>query len=307
MSVVFNSVLMLFVLVALGYVIGKRKIIRSECASDLSTFIIKVTMPVTVFLSMQMEYEQRLAIEGIKIFFLAFAFHFFCLLIGLLFAKICRIPQEERGTWLFVCLFSNNGFMGFPLGLAIYGNDGLFLMSIANVVTNILIFSLGLLLLTRGHQVSEKISFRKMFVNNINIAVVLGLICYVGQIQLPDLVLDTLNYVGRITAGLSMIVVGLSLSRLNAREMLKGRTVWYLTAVRLIIIPAAVILVMKMLPWLQGSMTSATLILMAGLPSASSVSIISEQYHLNNPLASKSIFLTTLFCLVTIPLVMLFV
>ena len=307
MKVVVSSVLILFILVALGYGIGKRKIIRPECASDLSSFLVKIAMPVTVFLSMQMEYKPELAAEGVRIFIAAFIFHFFCLLVGMAAVRLCSVKSEDRGVWLFVSLFSNNGFMGFPLALAIYGNDGLFLMSIANVVTNFLIFSIGVRLLTRGKNISEKLNIRKMFVNNINIAVVLGLICYFSQIRLPQLMLNTLDYVGRITAGLSMIVVGLSLSKMDARQMFRGKNVWLLTAVRLAVIPALTILILKLLPGMKGGMTAGILVLMSGLPSASTVTIISEQYHLDNPLASKAIFMTTLLCIATIPAVMLFV
>ncbi len=175
---------------------------------------------------MQMEYDATLVRDGIVIFILAVVFHLVCMLVGIVTARLLKVPEQEKGIWVFVCMFSNNGFMGFPLALTLYGKSGMFLMSIANVVTNFLIFSVGVRFMLMGYEIKEKINLRKMVVNNINIAVVLGLICYFSQVRLPGMILDTLEYVGNITAGLSMIVVGLSMAKLDIRQMLKGRNAY---------------------------------------------------------------------------------
>lgn len=304
MAVVLKSVATLFILIFLGFVLGKKKILHPDIAPQLCDFLIKVALPVTVFLSMQMEYDAALVRSGIQIFVIAIVFHLLCMLIGMATAKLLRIPDTEKGIWVFVCMFSNNGFMGFPLALTLYGNDGLFLMSIANVVTNFLIFSVGVHFMLKGYPVKEKISLKKMIVNNINIAVVLGLACYFSQIRLPALVLDTLQYVGNITAGLSMIVVGLSMAKLDIRQMLRGKSAYLLTAMRLVCIPLLTILILKLIPVKMDTMMLSTLMLMSVLPAPSSVTILSEKYHTNTGYGSKIIFLTTVCCLVTIPIFM---
>lgn len=222
----------------------------------------------------------------------------------MLAVKVLKIPERDKGVWLFVSMLSNNGFMGLPLALSLFGNEGMFLMSISNVVTNFLIFSVGIKLLTQGYPVKEKINLKKMVINNINIAVILGLISYFTQMKLPEMVTGTLGYVGSITAGLSMITVGLSMSKVNVSEMLKFGNAYGLTALRLLVMPILTICILKILPFKVEGLLLGTIILMSALPSPSAVSIIAEQYHTNTALGSKMIFLTTLMCLVTVPIFM---
>lgn len=168
MYIVLKNVVILFVLIFLGYFLGKKEIIHNHCAPDLSNFLVKVTLPATVFCSMIRPFEKNLLSDSIWIFVIVIIFHLLCMSIGFAVIKVCRIPLLQRGVWIFVCMFSNNGFMGFPLAESIYGNSGLFLMAIANVVSNFLIFSLGVKLLT-GAQSVGKLSGRQLFYNIIEI------------------------------------------------------------------------------------------------------------------------------------------
>ncbi|MEA5009238.1 AEC family transporter [Clostridium tyrobutyricum] len=306
MYLVLENVVILFVFIFLGYFLGKKEVIHTYCTSDLSNFLVKVALPITIFCSMIRPFEQSLLVESIQIFVIMIIFHIVCLFIGLAVVKICNIKTVQAGVWIFICMFSNNGFMGFPLSQSIYGNSGLFLMAIGNVVSNFLIFSVGVKLLIRGNN-TVKLSGRQLFYNNINIAVVLGLIFYFTQCNIPDVVMKILKDLGNLTAPLSMIVVGLSISKSNVKEIFKNKKIYILTFMRLLIIPFITVAVVKMLPFGSRSLIPGLLILISALPAPSSVSIIAEQYNTDTKTASQSIFMTTLFSLATIPLVMCFV
>ena len=232
MQIIVNSVLTLFLLIFLGCFLGKKKIVSTDYASGLSNFIVKVTMPATVFNAMQMEYDPELLHRGVEILLFSRVFYAVSMVIGFAAIRIFSVPAKERGVWLFVSSFSNNGFMGLPLALSLYGNEGVFLMSIMNMIANLLIFSAGVKMLTDGYSITEKLSLKKMLLTNINIAVVLGLIFYINQWTLPKVLADSLSYLGSITSGLSMIVVGLSMAKLNFREMFAGSRNYILTAIR---------------------------------------------------------------------------
>lgn len=304
LNVVISSVIILFILIFLGFFIGKRGIINKEYTPDLSRFVIEITMPVTVFCSIITQDSVGLLHEIWQMMLLALVYHVGTMLLGFLVVKVGRIPEKERGIWVFSFMLSNNGFMGLPLALAIFGNDGLFMMAICNVVSNLLIFSVGLRLVTKGCQVREKVSVRKMFINNINIAVVVGFIFYLGQFPVPDVALRLLDYISNITAGFSMIVVGLSLSRMNIKGVFANRKMFVLTAFRLLVIPILVVGILKALPVQLPEMLYMILVLTSALPAASAQTMLTEQYGTNVQDAGRAVFLTTLFSVVTIPIVM---
>ena len=224
--------------------------------------------------------------------------------LGFIAVRLFRVPEKERGVWLFVASFSNNGFMGLPLAMSLYGNEGVFLMSIMNMIANLLIFSAGVKMLTAGYPLKEKLSVKKMLLTNINIAVVLGLIFYINQWTLPTVLGSALDYLGSITSGLSMVVVGLSMAKLDIKSMFQGHRNYIITALRLVVIPLITLALIRTLGRGLDPVIAGTLLLTSGLPSPSAVSIIAEQYHTNVDLGARMIFLTTLFCMVTVPLFM---
>ncbi len=181
----------------------------------------------------------------------------------------------------------------------------MFLMALGNVVTNLVIFSVGIKLLTWHYDIKEKLSIRKMFVNNINIAVVVGFVFLLANIPVPDVVDQLLSYLANITSGLSMLVVGLSLSRLAFREVFQDKKMFFLAALRLLALPLLLIAILRVLPFEVDELTRNILILTAALPTSSAQSMITEQYHTNTSAAARSVFVTTLFSVATVPLIMM--
>ena len=300
LNVVITSVVILFILIFIGFFIGKRGIVHKDSIPDLSRLVIQVTMPVTIFCSMIQQEDRSLLGQVGEIMLMLLIFHICTAVLGIVAVKMLKIPDHEKGIWIFNFMFSNNGFMGFPLALAIYGNTGLFLMAVANV----LIFSVGLKLITWHYPVKERISLKKMLVNNINISVVIGFIFYLAQIHVPDVGMKLLNYLSNITAGLSMLVVGLSLSRMQIREVFQNKRMFLMVIFRLLIIPLLTIAVLKALPFKVPDMLYALVVLMAALPAASSQTMLAEQYRTNIQDAGRAVFVTTLFSVITIPLIM---
>lgn len=305
MYVVATSVFVLFALIFLGFFIGKKGIVRQECTPDLSNLILQVAMPVTVFCSIVDQQDSGMLASCAQMLAAAVIVHAASGLIGLLSVNLLPIPETEKGIWIYTCMFSNNGFMGLPLALSIYGGQGMFLMALSNVVTNFLIFSVGVKLLTRNYPVNESISLRKMLLNNINIAVVAGFVFCLLHIPIPGVVQDLLSYVSDITSGLSMIVVGLSLSRLPFQAVFEDKKMFLLAGMRLVGLPLAAIAVLRLLPVQMDKTMASVLILTAALPASSAQSMITEQYGTNTAAAGRSVFITTLFSVVSVPLVMM--
>ncbi|MCC8141934.1 MAG: AEC family transporter [Lachnospiraceae bacterium] len=305
MSVVATSVIILFALIFLGFFLGKGKVVKQDSIPDLSNLVLKVTMPVTVFCSIvDQQGESNLSmawqmIVGVIIF------HGIAFVITFVATKLMRVPQNEEGVWLFSGMLTNNGFMGLPLALAVFGTQGMFLMAMGNVISNLIIFSVGLKLITMRYPIKNKISLRQMLLNNINIAVVLGFIFLLLHIPMPAVLDQLLTYLANITSGLSMLVVGLSLSRLAFKDVFSDKKMFVLPVVKLLIIPLVVILLFWMIPIPIDPAVKSVLILTAALPSASVQSMFAEQYGTNTAAASRAVFLTTLFSVVTVPLLMM--
>lgn len=305
MSVVATSVFLLFALIVLGFILGKRNVIHKESIPDFSTLVLKVTMPVTVFCSIIDQDRSQLFTYGIQTFISILLLHLCALIVGVILVRVAKVTELDQGVWIYCMLFSNNGFMGIPLALSIFGGKGMFLMALGNVVSNFLIFSVGVKLLTWKYPIKEKLNIRKMVLNNINIAVILGFIVCILQIPMPDILSQLLAYLSNITSGLSMLVVGLSISRLPVKAVLQDKKMLLLTVVKQIAFPLLMLVLINLLPFKLDDTLKNVLVLTAALPVSSAQSMITEQYGTNTAASGRSIFMTTLLSVITVPLIMM--
>ena len=160
---------------------------------------------------------------------------------------------------------------------ALYGNDGLFLMAMGNIVQNVLIFSLGIKLITLNYNLRDRIRLRHIIFTKQNIAVVVGMFIFFLQIPVPKPVLTLVTYVANLTVPLSMMVVGMSLSRYDVSKMFTD-------------IQA------------NQNLPLAILFFTAALPAPAFTTIMAERYNTSIEFSSKCVFLTTIISILTVPI-----
>lgn len=306
-SIILNNILTLFLLILVGFIAGKSGAVSKNATGYLSDILMKVALPATIFLSISGTYNQGILMDSLIIAALTFIIHSSCILISLFYTKLIKIPEKDRGVWVFASTFSNNGFMGFPIAYALLGKEGLFLASISNTVFNVLIFSAGIKLITMGHESGKGINIKKLFLNNNNIAIILGIIFYVTQTSLPQPIQSSLSYMGNVTTPMSMFLVGLSISSSRVKDMFNDYKLYFLCVVRLLIAPLLAILVMKIIPFDSMSLVPKVMAIVLAMPAPSATAIIAEQYNGNKELAAKVVFLTSILSILTIPFILMFI
>lgn len=303
MQVVFINVLILFILMFIGYVLGKRGVISHSSINDLTSLLLDVSIPATIIVSMIRPYSPELMKGTFRVLLIMAVYHLSMVGIAYLITKIIRVDKKKAGAWIFGMVFSNNGFIGYPLMYAIYGKDGLFIMAMGNIIQNILIFSIGIKMITMNYETDEKINIKSILFTRQNAAIAVGMILFIGQIHIPNAVVSLLTYLSNLTAPLSMIVVGLSLSRYNAKNMFTDREAYRLTIFRMVIIPAAIIVIFKFMNISANSdLPYAIMFFTAALPSPALLSIMAEKYRTSAEFSSRCVFLTTLLSVVTVPI-----
>jgi len=201
----------------------------------------------------------------------------------------------------------NDGFMGFPIALIFFGQQGLFLMMAHNVALNIYFFSYGLICLRRNNVDKEKATGKsiskailKLVLNPNLVAIYAGLFIGVAGISLNNPIGEYLGYIGNVATPMAMVFIGSSLAGSKFREMLKNRIVWESAINKLVILPLITVAIVWFLP--IPSLTKAVLILGCCFPTGATVSMLAEQEHQNMEVASRILFFTTLLSMGTIPI-----
>lgn len=154
--VVINQMLQLFIIIGLGYFMQKKKILNDEINSKLNYIVISITTPAMIFSSVCTTTidDKNMVIYTLIV---ATAVYIALPIISFLLVKIMRIPMRQKGLYMFMTIFSNIGFMGFPIMKALFGNDAVFYTALFNILFNLEVFTLGVILINYGNNVRMKL------------------------------------------------------------------------------------------------------------------------------------------------------
>ena len=303
-----SNLISLFALIAVGYLAVRMKLLNESYSAAFTALLMKVTLPCTIFVSLvQREYNSSFLKDGLIIIAAGIVVFAGLMYLSRYVAILLRVPKNCRGIWAFTASYTNSGFMGFPIALALFGGEGLALAVMLNIAFNLTIYTIGPLEIARDNpgREGEKFNIKSIIFSNINFATVLSLIFYFGKIQLPDFVINPLNYISGITTPLSMIMIGIALAHSKASELFTDIHAWTNTIFALLIYPAAITLFLKFFPISSNPLVGAVLVLVIAMPAASVTAVICKQYHGNMDFAAKVMFLQNLFSVITIPLICL--
>lgn len=190
-GMVFSSLIGLFLLMGVGWVSVKTKIVPPAASAPMSSLLLKVTLPCTIFSSLATrEFDSAFLVDGVIIIVIGLVLFPLYAALSWGISKVLKVPAGRRGIWSFGATFCNNGFMGFPVALALFGEEGLAWPVMFGVPFNLLVYTLGVRMVCADCGTdAQPVNLVRTLLSNINIALILSLIFYVGQIPLaggPD-------------------------------------------------------------------------------------------------------------------------
>lgn len=294
-STISRQVLILFILLALGFILGKTNIITREGSSGLVNLIMYIVTPAMVISAFQRPYVA----EDFRNFLLVglAAILLIAMSIGLSMLCIHDKDESRRRSLRFALQFTNCGYMGYPLLQAIIGPHAVFLGSAYVSVFNIMSWSWGVYALTGD---KKQLRWRPIFLNPGVIGVVIALALYLLRIQLPEILLKPLDYMAAMNTPLPMVVVGYQLSHANFRRAFTGASSWVTLLMCLVVTPLITLAACLALQ-LDATVTMVLVIIMA-TPPAAVLSLFSQKFGKDTELASSVVSVFTLVSVVTMPL-----
>jgi hypothetical protein len=305
----------LFILMAIGFLANKTRIIDAHAIKGMSSILVKACLPALILTSLQKPFSGELLGAALQTLLVATLFYLGIIVVSIGAARLLRFPPEKRGAVAFALSFSNCGFIGFPVVTSVLGKDALFLTAIHNVPFNVLAFTVGIVIMTGfagsgfkadGRTAPAKRGIRiplKSILNANVITSVVGFALFVASIKIPPLVALPLEMLAQVTTPLAMIVTGAMLARIPFRSAFGNWKLYVVCALRLAVWPALAALAMK-LANVSEPLASITIII-AGIPAASNTSLIAEVYGGDADTASTLVCLSTMLSVLSIPVLAL--
>ncbi len=292
--ILLKQIAVMFLLMAIGYGLFKTKKITLQGNRELGTFLIYIILPASIVKSYITDFTQE------KLFglFLSFLTAIGSLAVSILLSRLVfgsRQKIEHFGT-----AFSNAGFIGIPLVKAVVGDQAVFYVAAFVALLNILQWTYGVAVMSGSR---ETVSMRRIVTNPVVISLFIGLFLFATQLKVPDLLTDTLALLGNMTAPVAMVTLGVYLAQMRFGELFNEKWAYVSTILRLVLIPLVTLALLSLLPAQYGEVR-LTVLIAAAAPVGSNVAIFSQLNELDYTRAVKSICLSTIFSIVTMPVVL---
>lgn len=295
---VMANVVSLFLVILAGVYGVKRKFINDEIQKGLTKILINITLPLLIISSFSVEFDDSMKGNIGK----AFIYSLIFFIIAGIISKVLLIPikdKEKKSVLQFCNVFSNCGFIGFPIISSIYGAEGVVYTAIFNLFFNVFVWSYGVALYTDK---LDKKTLKKILVNPGIVAVYIGLPIMLLNIHIPECLSKSIDLIGDMTTPLSMIIIGCILTKVKIKEAFKDWILYYESLIRLIIIPITIFVIAKVMK--DDSILIKTIIVLQAMPAATMASIVAENLGKDSKFAAIVIFVTTLLSVVTFPLIL---
>lgn len=307
--IIISQIFILAVVVLIGAIAGKLKVLTHDSKDMLSKVIFNISLPLMLFTNfLKLEATPRLLANSFIVLSVSGFVILFMLLAGWVTTRIFHIKGREAAVFKAHSMFGNTIFLGFPLITALYGVEGLLYASMFQLVSNIIMWTVGVIVLTHGDGISWKKSIYRVLNPN-TVATLTGLLFFLLSIKLPALLVKPLSELGSANTWLSMLYIGAMLVLTDVGGLLGKKSLYIMSLNRLIIIPSVLILLFAASAALFGTgadkMVTSVIILEASMPCMASVVIMAKELGADDRLAVGNVFVSTILSILTLPVLLM--
>lgn len=302
---VLENVLVMLFYMGCGFALVKGGKAESDHARSFSGVLLYVCGPCLILNSFQaMDYS----LENTKLAaaFFAVSMAVQLLFFGGLYLLLHRKYEQAKYRILTIgAMMGNVGFFGLPLVTGLFpGNPVVACYSTMYVTSmNFLVFTVGVFMITRKKQF---VSLRAAILNPTTLSAMAAIPLYLLRITFPAVIGDTVALLAKMSTPVCMFILGKRLASMNLKSVFSQPFAYGVCALKLIVFPLFAYLCVAFLPWFDRTFRVCLYVLSAA-PSASVILSLAELHGCEQKLSANVVLLTTLFSVVTIPLMLLLV
>ncbi|MBP5198018.1 MAG: AEC family transporter [Lachnospiraceae bacterium] len=282
----------MFIFMGIGTLLFKKKYISEEGSKTLANILIRLVLPCVIINGFITE---RTA-EKFKMFLISFAMAVVLLTLSVL---VSRFVFKKDPIAHFASSFSNPGFFGIPLIMAILSGEAVFYVAPFIACLNIGQWTYGVAQL-KGEKV--KVNVKNILLSPFMIAFILGLVIFSLNIPIPGICKDVISGAAGLNTPISMMVSGVYLAKVDPKKMIKRMSLYGVSALRLILIPVISALIISLVPNAYMDLKLSILIASA-CPVGSNVAVYAQLHGKDYAYAVETVVMSTIFSVVTIPVI----
>lgn len=225
------QVLVLAVMILVGFICTKRGMFSEKGIRNITDFVLLIVNPCVIITSFHRKFDSSMAFNLLIAVAIAFVSH----LLNILIAHLLIHDKDRRKeiVFRFGIVFSNCGFMGIPMVNSIVGLDGVFYCTAYISVFNILLWTYGYSMYS-GKSLSSP---KKVILNPGMIAVFTGLLFFFTPLELPSVIISSMNFFSALNTPVPMVIIGYNLAQMTSLAILKDKNIFAGIFLRLVVCP----------------------------------------------------------------------
>ena len=296
-----NQIVQLFLMILMGVLLVKSGVLRAGQSKSLSVVVLYIVMPCVIIHAFQVDYTKEIRNGLLLALLAAVIIHLIMLLVTEVLSRLCHMDALEKVS----VIYSNSGNLIIPIVTGVLGEEWVIYSSAFMCVQLILMWTHGKSVLC-----GEKgIDLKKILTNVNMIAILLGIVLFLLRIKLPSILEGTIASVSSMVGPISMIITGMLIGGMSLKKIVGYHRVWLMTFFRMILIPAIILIVLKV-SGLSGLHPDGDTILLISFlasitPAASTMTQMAQIYGKDADYASVINVVTTVVCIITMPLMVL--
>lgn len=304
--IMLRNVLLFVALAIPGYLLVRCGLMKQEQSGALSKLLMYVGMPFLILGSTinNLSFNKELLLTMAVVAFVGVTYTFL-----MFFASapltVNTKEAKTRGMMRFSAVFSNNGFLGIPLAIAVFGADSpiMTVLILLNIITNVLMYTLGAYLVSGD---KSKMNLRKAFLNPVLIAFLVGIVLNLLNVKsyVPEISTYSTHFSNLVTP-ISMTILGMKMGAIRITSLFTSPRTYYVSALKLIAFPAVIVAVLVGARALSVDVVDHAMILgffiAFAMPTAGLASTFADSFGGDTENAVAFTLGTTLLSIITIP------
>lgn len=294
-GVLINQIIMMFLLMILGFILYRIRMITAHGASQMADVVIYVSTPALTVQSLMVAFDMAVIFNALFSFVATFAL----LAVSIAVATLV-FRKPESGLSRYGVVFSNCGFIGIPLVRSILGSEYVFALTACNLAFTCLVWTYGVVQISGDR---SQASLKQVLANPAIVSIAVGLVCFCTGWRFPEAVDAAITSVGDINTGLVMIVLGTYLGQVDFQRIVVQRRVYEVALLRLLVLPLIAVGLLALFPMVDVG-TRLTVLIAYATPVAALAAVFSKKFRANAELGIGLVAMTTLLSMVTMPLIL---
>ncbi len=312
-------------LILLGFILKNKKIVNDKIKNLFCFIVLKISLPSMAFCAFLNDFNSQLFIDNIFVFIFTLLLYIVFLFMGrIIFFKY---DKEKRRVYSIFIAVGQLTFFSIPVLKALYGDKIMITVNMVTLAFRFVLYVYCYFVISnlKFNKDNLKSSLKNFFLNPIMIAMFLGLFIWVFQnitwkvdingVEYSFLRIDKtlphiyiiFHFLQFLATPLAMLIIGFSLGESNIKESFRDKTAWLCACCRTFFVPIFSLVILILINSLNiyqvNELLASSIVIGFAAPLSAVVNTYCLKYKNEINCASRTCFLSTLLCIVTIPII----